>query len=96
MIMLSSSIGHEEVITLSVPISCGKSWELLSTTRVSYSCKTGKGKQINEIWSKSSVIDRGPKQILDVKIEDRIVEFIMILLANIERENKDGQESERG
>jgi hypothetical protein len=28
-------------------------------------------------------------------IEDQIVEFITILLANIERENKDGQESER-
>ena len=44
MIILSSSVGHRGVITRSVSNSCEQSQEqeLLSTTRISHSCKTGK------------------------------------------------------
>jgi hypothetical protein len=42
MIILSSSVGHRGVITRSVPNPCEQSYGLLSTTRISYSCKTGK------------------------------------------------------
>ena len=41
-IKLSSSVGHRGVITRSVPNPNEQSQGLLSTTRVSYSCKTGK------------------------------------------------------
>ncbi len=60
MIMLSSGIGHEGVITRSVPNSCEKSQELLSTTRIIYSCKTGKnGNRLTQSKASPRSLHRG-------------------------------------